>query len=783
MKSPLRFVFLVVFLVSGFSMHAQSLVQVVKGRVVDQGSQASIPGANILILDTDPVLGASSDDDGYFRIPAVPVGRYNIQCSFLGYETVVLREVLVGSGKEVVLTIELKEIVTSLRTIEISASNTKGDALNQMSSVSSRQINMEEANRYAGGGDDPSRLASSFAGVASGLASNGIVIRGNAPKGLLWRLEDVEISNPNHFANMVTFGGGGLTALSSQVMANSDFLTGAFPAEYSNALSGVFDMRLRTANVDKREHTFQLGSNGIDFASEGPFVKGKRSTYLFNYRFSTLTLLQPILPPEAGALSYQDLAFKLNFPTKKLGVISLWGLMAYDAQKHKADHDSLNWTDDVARKYYSSKLFMGALGINHRAQVNKSAYLSSVLAFSGNGVYWDEAYLNNQLIEIPSTDISSLTGQLTLRSYVNYKISARHINRTGFNLSRMFYDMNIMGAATNGDPLSTFAMGNGSSTLVSMFSQSKYEFGPKTSVVLGLNWQYFALNQENILEPRASFEWKISARHAISLAYGLHSRIEMLSVYLAQQTHGSGISFPNQNLEISKAHHFVLSYHGRLNEQLSLRIEPYVQLLYDIPVVPANSQSLINLESSWFFNDSLINSGTGRNIGIDLTLERYLSKGFYFMITASLFESHYMGGDGVERNTRFNKQYVANVLGGKEWSLGKQKNNLLSINARLCLLGGDRMEYVDFAASNLAQAIVFDDSKAFSVQKPASQVLSFSINYRRNKHHHASIWSFQIINALAQKEFEGYAWDSQTQSIVKQEDPFIIPAIAYRIEF
>jgi len=239
----------------------------------------------------------------------------------LGFEPVVISEIAVGSGKEVVVNAGLKESQVELEEVVIKAKTDKKQAMNSMAIISSRQINMEEARRYAGAFDDPARLASSYAGVAAGnMNSNGIVVRGNAPKGVLWRLEGLEIANPSHFANLTTFGGGGISSLSAQMIDNSDFYTAAFPAEFGNALSGVFDLKMRSGNRDKREHAFQAGITGLDFSSEGPFKKGQPATYLFNYRYSMFGLIKPILPDNAGLITYQDVAFKTDFPTRNSGV-------------------------------------------------------------------------------------------------------------------------------------------------------------------------------------------------------------------------------------------------------------------------------------------------------------------------------------------------------------------------------------------------------------------------------------------------------------------------------
>ena len=243
-------------MLQGLLVLSQQPTFFIRGIVTDQDSKVPISFASVFVIGISPTLGTTTDIDGKFRIENVPVGRYDLQVSFLGYEPTIVKELTVSSAKETFINVSLKESAFTLDEIVIKPKTNKERALNSMAIVSARMLSVEEAKRYAGGFDDPARLASSFAGVASGVNSNAIVVRGNAPKSLQWKLEGIEIPNPNHFANLQGLGGGGLTALSSQLLANSDFFTGAFPAEYNNALSGVFDIFMRTGNNDDYEYTF-----------------------------------------------------------------------------------------------------------------------------------------------------------------------------------------------------------------------------------------------------------------------------------------------------------------------------------------------------------------------------------------------------------------------------------------------------------------------------------------------------------------------------------------------
>ncbi|HNS17489.1 MAG TPA: TonB-dependent receptor [Bacteroidales bacterium] len=775
-------VWMLIFIFYYGTVHSQDLYQTLKGTVHDNESNYPLYGASVIVLGTDPLIGAVSDLEGHFRIDSVPVGRYTVQVTYVGYQTFLAREIIIGTGKEVVLTIGLKETVLELNQVEIRAYSNKSEPINTMSTLSAKQISMEEANRYAGGMDDPARLVSSTAGVASSVGNNGVVIRGNSPKGLLWKMEGVQISNPNHFGDYISLGGGAVTALSSQTMAASDFFTGAFPAEYGNALSGVFDINMRTGNYEKREYVFQAGVLGIDFASEGPFKKGHPSSYLFNYRYSTLGLLAPILPKEMGKLTYQDLSFKLNFPSR-IGTFSVWGIGAYDYQGIEALIDSTQWDSSDDRKEFTTKMTMGAIGINYKKVINSKTCLQSSLALTENSLVWSQSRFNDSLIMSPKREVNDYRWKYSFTGLLNHKFSARHTNRTGFILNRLMYDMNIKNAEEYGDPLITYIDEMDGSNLLQVFSQSRISFTDELVLNLGIYSQYLTLNDHFTIEPRLGMRWEFKTDHTLSFAYGLHSQMEMIQLFMVKQETPDQMIMPNTNLDFNKAHHIVLGYEYKFNDYLNLKAETYYQRLFDIPVVPGSYISTININEIWNFNDSLVNEGTGRNTGIDVTLEQYLHKGFYYLVTGSLFDSKYTGGDGIERNTKYNRNYIINLLAGKEWNLGLYDKNLFGANIRLTYMGGERIIPLDIEETIKQGEIVEDISHAYDEKLPDAVILSFSLSYRINKPKHASIWSFQFINALAHKDFQEYEFNDKEQTIEKVEDLLMIPNLSYKIEF
>jgi hypothetical protein len=756
----------------------QNLTQKISGIVLDNASSNPIPFVNIIVVNSNK--GTTTDTLGNFTIANIPIGRYDIKVTAIGYEPYLAKEIEVISAKETFLNIVLKETATTLQEVVVKPKVNKASALNPTASVSAKMLSVEEAKRYAGGFDDPARLVSAFAGVSSSVNNNGIVVRGNNPKSLQWKFEGVEISNPNHFADLAAFGGGGLSALSSQCLANSDFFSGVFPAEYNNALSGVFDISMRTGNRNKRENTIQIGLTGIDLASEGPIKKGSRSSYLFNYRYSTLALLQPILPENGSGVKYQDLSFKLNFPTKKSGTFSFWGIGLIDGSGQEAEKDSSKWETLTVRQTQDVKQYMGALGVSHKYFLNKKSYIKSTLASSFNGIDLTTDQLNSTLTFTPENKIKNNTLNFVFSSFVNTKFSTSHTNKTGFSATNMRY--NLLLKKDNQSTLQTLVSEDGNSNLLNVYSNSTINFNNKLETNIGVAFQYFSLNNNYSIEPRIGTKYQLNESQSISFAYGLHSRLEPINYYFTKNSQ-YGTNAINKEIDFTKAHHFVLGYDNTIDENLHLRIEAYYQNLFNVPVIKDSSFSFINLQNDWFFNEKLQNTGKGKNYGIDISLDKYMTNGFYYMFTSSIFNSQYKGGDNIWRNTRYNRNYAFNFLAGKEWQLGDNKQKVIGINVRASYQGGDRHSPIDATKSTTNQKVEFDENKAFSKQISPSFTTHFSILYRKNKAKTTTEWAFKVLNATMFKEFYGFQYNYKTQIVTEHRETIFIPNLSYKIQF
>lgn len=767
------FVFICIIL-SVTRSEAQQFTQTIRGKVIDHDSHVTIPGASIVIMNTDPFLGCVSDLKGEFHLFHVPPGRYDIRVTFMGYETNIIRDILVGTGKEIVLDIEITEKVTNLKAVEIKSSDKRQENLYQMSVVSTHEFSVEETKRFAASINDPGRMVMSFAGVrGTSDEKNEIVVRGNNPKGLTWHLEGVEIPPPSHLIEEGA-SGGGVLIISSNVLANSEFYTGAFPAEYGNALSGVFDIRLRNGNNEKHEFTFQSGFLGFDFAAEGPFKKNKPQSYLANYRYSAFNLLDKLGVKLAGDAvpSYQDLCYKIFLPAGKAGVFSVFGIGGLSTIRQDFSYRLRTYDSD-----------MWATGLNHWYQLSKNIWTKSGVAYSGTYVKLEDHYFlkNADSYYRQSFRKSFVTAYLTL----NTKLNARKIITAGVSYTQMFYN----GKAGNYDNVNDqyYEVGNdqGTTFYIQSFIAMKFRFSDNLSLNSGLHFTELYITRHHVLEPRLGLEWKFFRNMSLGLGYGQHSRIESLIIYLYKFHYSDGYDHFNDGLGFFKAHHFVFNYDYLITEKLHLRLEAYYQDLFDVPVRSNRKDefSLINYENG-DISFPLANKGSGKNYGLELTIEKLFSRNYFFMLTSSLYQSKYKGSDGIEHDTKYNGRYAFNLLGGKEFIIGKkEKANTIGFSVRGVWYGGNFYTPIDLEKSITHNFEVRDKSHPFSVKAKDYYRIDIQAGFRKNMKKSAMELRLDIQNVTHHRNFFDVNYNAEYQCIENTYQMGIIPVLNFRIEF
>ena len=788
---------LILFIFQTITLIAQEdnkfFFQVIRGVVVDKQTQTPLPGANILLLDSDPPKGTVSNEQGEFRLENIPTGREGIMVSFIGYHNTIVRNLIVSSARETVVRVELEEKVETTEEIKVVGNVRKDISINQMASVSVRSFTVEEAGRYAGSRDDVARMAMNFAGVSGANDSrNDIIVRGNTPSGILWRLDDVDIPNPNHFAASGTTGGP-IGMLNNNTLRNSDFLTSAFPAEYANVFSGVFDLNLREGNNENYEFLGQIGFNGFELGAEGPFKKGGRSSFIANYRYSTLQVfdLLGISFGTSGIPQYQDLNFKLNFPMKK-GKISWFGLAGKSSvtmTENETNEGDL-YADEGTKIANSSSLISSGLSYSHFH--NESTYTKFVLSYVGQNGATSVDEINHDESFSPYYKDESFEESLSFKTIFNKKFGRRFSNRTGFTIDRFGYQLNAKIIDDVTDDW-RYLLNNKKSissgpNLYRTYTEFVYKFSDRFEIKPGLNLISFALNNSTALEPRFGANWKTSPNTSINFGYGNHSKVQSMATYFLETVkEDKTIEHTNRNLGFTKANHWVLGFDALVTEHLRLKAETYYQYLYNVPVEQASSSySILNSGADWGLNtrDSLINNGEGWNYGIEFTLEKFYYKNYYFLTTLSLFDSKYTGSDGIKRNTAFNGNFVYNALIGKEFKI--RSNSTLVLDIKMTWAGGKRFTPIDIEASrenNNPYGTEYDEELAYSEQFPDYFKADIKLGFRLDGKKVSQLWEFYIENITNHKNPLNQSYSTSKDEIVTVYQLGFFPLFNYRIYF
>lgn len=783
---------------SALSLSAQDFTQNIRGQVLDAQTQSPLPGANVVILGTNPPRGTITDEEGYFLLEDVKTGRVSLQVSFIGYLPRTLSNLNLTTGKELVLKIPLEERVIQTEEVVIKAGKDKTKANDESAVVSARQFTIEETQRYAGARNDVSRMATNYAGVSTANdAVNDIVIRGNSPNGLLWRLEGVPIPNPNHYGGMGATGGP-VSMLNTNVLSNSDFMTSAFPAEYGNALSGVFDLEMRNGNYEKYEFLGQLGFNGFEIGVEGPISRKRRSSFLINYRYSMLGIASAIgvdVGTGTAVPYYQDLSFKVHLPTKNMGTFNLFGLGGLNhiefknSEADEEDPDNL-YDEDFLDVYSENDL--GVVGISHTYLFSKNAYSKLVLSASriGNHNIVDSiSQTDNSLVDFVRQHYKKydLTGHL----YFNKKFSAKHNLRVGVQVTHKIFDLMDSLWIEHEGKFTTQLEDKDNTQLFEAYAQWLFRLNDQFALTTGVHYLQLALNNNFSVEPRAGLKWQLAKNQSINLGYGLHSQaLPVYSYFYRTELDNGDYVRPNMNLDFIESHHFVLGYDWNITPTLRIKAETYYQSIPQAVVEPTSSTfSLLNSNSFvWQYPDTMVNGGSGRNYGVELTLEKFLENGLYYLVTASLFDSKYKGSDGVLRSTIFDSQYVLNFLGGKEFELFANKPDAkyrkwLTLDARITAAGGQRYMPVDVEASLANGATEYMQEQGYSEQFSDYFRADVRLALRLDGKKVSQEWAFDMQNITNHKNPLRRVFDRHSGEVKTVYQLGLFPMVQYRLVF
>jgi len=767
------------------------LKQNIKGQVTEQATGLPLIGANIFILGSDPIIGTVTDEDGYYKFVDILVGRYELGCSYIGYKSAVTGSLLLTTGKELIQDFNLEEDLYDIE-IEVTAVRDQDVQTGEIGTVSLQVFDSELTTRFAGSRSDVARMAAGFAGVSANDDSrNDIIIRGNSPSGLLWRMNGIDIPNPNHFGALGATGGP-VSMLNNNLLAKSIFMTGAFPAVYGNALSGVFDLTMRKGNKDKIEGIFGVSFNGFEGGLEGPMGKNG-GNFLVNYRYSVIDLISRIGVSAGGGTGtgdaiprYQDLSFNVNLPTENVGTFNLFGIAGNSSIDFLSDIESSEmpnlFSDSNENLYY--KTGMQVYGITNKHYFNKKSFGKLSLSYTRSSASTDLDTLSNTFDATAVYRDDSNQDRLAVAYQYKNKLSKKQsiiIGATVNQLSFNFQDSTLV-SENNFRTLRDF---EGNAALTQTYVQYQYKYNEKWVLNLGLYGQQFSLNNTAVVEPRLNLKYQITSNLNISLGLGRHSKLQDYQLYLVktQLADGSYVE-TNRDLDFTKSDQAVLGLNWAFADKWNIKSELYYQRLSDVPVErEASNFSALNLGADFGIpgKDNLVNNGTGQNIGIEFTIQRSFEKGFYLLSTLSVFKSTYEGSDGITYSTAFDNAYVGNILTGKEFRINDKYS--ISLDTKVTMAGGRRFTPIDLEASIAAGETVLEQNAAFDQSLDDYFRTDLQLTIRQNSKRFSQFWSIDFQNLFNNDNVFGQSFNARTNEIVVTNQLGFFPVIEYRLEF
>lgn len=783
----------------------QQPTQTVRGKVFDSETQFPLYRVKIEIFTQDSTVKyrALSTIDGDFEIANVPVGKHQLLATYNLYDDKMIT-IEVNSGKESIVNIPMIESLVEQEEVVV-VGRKQGEVINELALISAQQFSVSETNRYPGSRSDPARMASNFAGVGGTDDSrNDIIVRGNSPLGVVWKVEGIDIPNPNHFA-ISGSSGGPVSILNNKILANSDFFMSAFPAEYGNSTSGIFDLKLRNGNNNRHEFTGQFGFLGTEVMAEGPLSKSGKSSYLVMGRYSTLSLFQALgvkFGTDAVPV-YGDGAFKFNWRLKNGGALSFFGIGGASKIEilvsEKTDYAEDLYGDTDRDQYFRTSMFVS--GLNYKKPLNEKTFINTTVSYSEERQQSNHDYLVRSIT--PDNKISVDT-MYPLMGYsyrvpkasgffsINHKISNKQLIKAGLNVDGYFFNFidSVLSDIQVPDVWISRWNYQGSAVLVQPFIQWKWRSN-NMQFTAGLHSQYFSQgNAISPVEPRLGWKLKIDETSSMFAGAGLHSQAQPMYTYFYNEVDSLGNKvYHNKNMDFSRSAHTGIGYEKAFKGSLNFKAEAYYQYLYNIPVTVAPSAfSMINMGSGFsrIFPEALQNTGTGYNYGLEMTLQKYFDKSFFFLLSGTIFDSRYRGSDGVLRNTSYNGNYIANILAGKEFALSAKQSISLGIKATFA--GGKRYGKVDIDRTKELQELVWLDQDFNKFQFRDYYRIDAKINWKYNAKAMTHEIGLDLVNALNTKNLLSLTYapnlsDPTAEPVAQQYQLGFLPIFYYKVDF
>ncbi len=786
---------LFMFLSVSVGIAQEKFVETVRGVVVSGDPAHELVQASIYVVGSNPAIGTVTDEQGNFAF-RVPAGRQKLRIISVGFQMQEI-DILVNTGKEVVLNVVLEPLLFELKGVEVVAKHDKSRPINKLTVTGARTFSTEETFRFAGSLGDPARMVRSFPGVIPANDSrNDIIIRGNSPIGVQWSLDGVEIPNLNHFNTGVGMTGGQVTMLNTNLLANSDFHMSAWPAPYGNAMAGIFDLQMRKGNNQKHEFWGQMGFNGIEAGSEGYFSKNSTSSYLVSYRYSIPDLMNKMGINTGIIPKYQDLTMKLNFDINKKNQLSVIGLYGSSGINFVTSEVGMVEFDKDLLGQYDQRIKIDAktyiLGVTHRVDFTTKTKLTTLLSLVRSDTHMpvDTMSMTQPNAEWqPLWDEKALEDKYSCYSKIEHRFSYASLIEAGVKYD--LYNVNYLEKESYSDERGFFTNVDkkGSFGLWRVYTQYRQNIASRLILTGGLHGMYLDMNNTYSVEPRFGARYTPVSKHTFALAGGLYSQMIPRSFYFIRTLNPQGeIELSNKKLGFMKSAHADFSYSWSFAPDWHFKAETYYQWLYNIPVKndPNETYTILQAggagENVIMREGNLVNKGTGKNYGVEFTVEKFMSKNYYLLFNSTLYRSTYTNGyNKKEWSTVFDGKYLFNLASGYELTL--KKGWTLFADIKGSLAGGTRYTPVLEEESKKERKVVFDITRMNELQLRNYFRTDLRIGYRRNGKKFTDELALDLQNLTNQRNIYSLIYDIDEGTYKETLLQGFVPMVTYRVNF
>ena len=755
----------------------QELKQQIRGKVTDAISGQALVGANVIVgTYSDPIAGAETDDLGKFIIESVALGRYDLFVSFTGYQSIKVPEVLISASRAQEIQISLYPSTEEMEGLVVIS---QMDPLT-IEGIGTRIITPEQTLRFASTYFDVARLTTAYPGVSLyNDQGNNIISRGHSPNSIQWKLEGVEIVNPNHTSNAGTLSdtptqsGGGVNILSTQMLSNAKFVNGGFTSDYGNGLSGYYDMFFRKGNTEKHDFVAQVSLLGIDLAAEGPLKKGTDNSYLVNYRYSFVGILSAMGIDFGGeSIAFQDLAFNISFDGTKTGDWEIFGMGGASKNDFVTERDASLWEENKDQYDIFFKSKMGAIGFTNFARLGRKSALKTTGIFSGL-----ENSRTSFLIDpddysgTMNSDDLNTKAVISVNSKISRKIGEKSFINAGIQYNHMNFDLYYTYLDNEGrtiTPLNSKEQYDVIQPFVEWNSVEKF-----MEYTLGLRYYLHSLTNYAALEPRANLLFKTGSKNVVYGSFTRVHQVQLPGVYFTD--------IQNRELDPTRNDQVQLGMKNYLGKGL-FTIEGYYHFLDNVPVDQdeLSDFSVLNLVDG-IVENQVVNNGKGTNAGLEISYDRKLENNWYYVLSGTIYDSKYTGSDNIWRNTRFNGRYGMNATGGREFH--NLVNGIIGINAQFTYLGGLWDTPIDEDLSEQAGKTIYKQGQAFTSQLAAYKRFDLRVSWTKNKPNYTRMLSLDIQNVLSFQNDAYMMYDPFLMEVITATQLGIIPVLSYRMEF